>query len=725
MSSRPLLLFLVICGGLIAREQYEIHGNVTDAETGEPLIGVNIVLAGTFTGTATDARGEFTLTLSPGSHTLTVTMIGYKSKRIPIMLPESGPVVRLNIALERDIITTPQIVVTASRSAQDIMDLPLSVSTLSPREIFSKNAITLNEVLTTQAGVSMVHNQLNIRGASGFTLGAGSRSLLLLDGIPIMGSAAGNITWDIVPASEIERVEIVKSGGSAMFGSGAMGGVVNIITRNAPARPETRFRSIVGFYSQPGYDQWKWRSHRGMFSMYEVTHSRPLGAHGFWIRAQRSVTDGYTQLGWKRALSFTGKIKLNFGNRSNASVYANLLSDEGGAISQWKSPADPFEAPEISKHDQSSGTKLNLNTVWNTVFNRQIILRVKGALYRVQWQNQGTNTDGSLEQKLLGETQIEVPLGNDHHVTAGYTLQQAYINADIFGAHTVQTRALYGLIRLKRGRFSTSLGGRYESFLVDGAPFDHQTVPQIAFNYRPFSWLSLRASYGGGFRSPTVAELYSRSRLNVFKVEPNPNLRSETSRSGEIGYSLRWAGKSSLLSFIQWEGALFRNAFVDLIEPRPDRFGIIHFENVTRADISGWETGITGGFFRRLLTVQLAYTYLNPVEINAAGTILDTLSYRYRHYFTQTVNVYLKAFTFSLDSRYSSRIEKTELFDEHPLTHRDRRVPIHVWNGSVAYRRGNLDIMLRGENLFQYYYVELERNLGKERNFSLSVMWNY
>jgi len=244
-------------------------------------------------------------------------------------------------------------------------------------------------------------------------------------------------------------------------------------------------------------------------------------------------------------------------------------------------------------------------------------------------------------------------------------------------------------------------------------------------NYRPFSWLSLRASYGGGFRSPTVAELYSRSQLNVFKVEPNPNLRAETSRSVEIGYSLRWSGKSALLSYVQWEGALFRNAFVDLIEPRPDHFGIIHFENVTRADISGWETGFTGGFLRGLLDVQLAYTYLNPVEINAAGTVLDTLSYRYRHYFTQTVNVHLKAFTLSLDSRHSSRIEKTELFDENPLTHRDRRVPVHVWNGSVAYRRGNLEIMLRGENLFQYYYVELERNLGKERNFSLSVMWNY
>ena len=61
---------------------------------------------------------------------------------------------------------------------------------------------------------------------------------MLIDGIPLLGSAAGNISWSVIPTSEIERVEIVKSGGSAMYGSSAMGGVLNIITRNAAIEPE-------------------------------------------------------------------------------------------------------------------------------------------------------------------------------------------------------------------------------------------------------------------------------------------------------------------------------------------------------------------------------------------------------------------------------------------------------------------------------------------------------
>ncbi|PJA54118.1 MAG: TonB-dependent receptor, partial [Candidatus Marinimicrobia bacterium CG_4_9_14_3_um_filter_48_9] len=102
-----------------------------------------------------------------------------------------------------------------------------------------------------------MNGQLNIRGASGYTLGTGSRSLVLLDGIPMLGSAAGNVTWEIVPTSEIEQVEIVKAGGSALYGSSAMGGVLNIITRSGTYRPETRVRLKSGVYSNPGYDQWQ------------------------------------------------------------------------------------------------------------------------------------------------------------------------------------------------------------------------------------------------------------------------------------------------------------------------------------------------------------------------------------------------------------------------------------------------------------------------------------
>lgn len=731
MSRFRYILFFIfltaISGIALPQTTGTVTGTVVDSQTGEPLFGANVFLQNTFWGAATGESGEFAIAgVTGGDYTLKITMIGYRPFTTPLRISATEPSAAFAARLVRDFISVPQVVVTASRSAEDIMDLPLSVSVMGPRDITDKNAVTVDEALAYVPGVTIVKDQLNIRGASGYTLGAGNRSLLLLDGIPIVGSAAGNITWSIVPASEIDRIEIVKSGASAMYGSGALGGVVNIITRNAPLRPETRLRAITGIYSQPRYSQWDWRDTPGRFTILEYSHSRPIRAHGAWLRVQTNQTDGYTQLGWSRSLNLTSKAKLNFGNKFNASLFGNLLADEGGIESQWKSPIDPFEAPDDSRDDRSSGTKLNLNSTINAVLSPRSAVRLKTALYDVRWQNHGTNNDRSNEQKLFAELQDETRISRRWHATSGITIQRASIDADIFGQHQSFTGAAYGLLRGNLGQgFSASLGGRFESFSVDDSARARQLIPQVAANYRPTDWLAFRASVSRGFRSPTIAELYSSSRLNVFVVRPNPGLVPETSRSAEIGFTLRGTGPPAILPYFQFDGAWFRTDYRDLIEPTPDNFGVIHFENVTNARISGFDVGLLAKLLQGRMDFQAGYTYLNPVVTGNSGETLDTLSYRYRHYFTETTAFHFKSLTASIDSRHTSRMEKTELFDESPASGRDKRVPVRVWNGSLAWTWKQLEARLRIENIFQYYYVELERNMGEERNISLSVLWKF
>ena len=232
-----ILAFFAIAA---AQNDGTVRGIVIDDETKSPSIGANVLIKDTFWGAATDENGEFNINHIPfGKYTITITVIGYKPYEETLVVSPENPVVRVSAMLKREVIPSSQIVVTASRSEQNIMDLPLSVSLVSQRKIMEKNVISLEKALMYEPGVTVIKNQLNIRGASGYTMGAGSRSLLLLDGLPLMGSASGNITWDVIPVSEIDRVEIVKSGGSAMYGSGAMGGVVNIITRNAPPKPRS------------------------------------------------------------------------------------------------------------------------------------------------------------------------------------------------------------------------------------------------------------------------------------------------------------------------------------------------------------------------------------------------------------------------------------------------------------------------------------------------------
>ncbi len=716
-----LPIFVLIVQVAVGQERIQLVGQVTDQETNEPLIGVNVLVKNTFIGAATDSKGEFMISeLSVQDYILVFSMIGYKTATVRISPLKNSQF--MNVALEQDVLSSPQVIVTASRKAQDIMDAPLSVSVISPRSIRAKSATSLTEVLPYEAGVNTVNGQLNIRGASGYTMGAGERSLILLDGVPLLGSAAGNISWTVVPTSEIEQVEIIKSGGSALYGSSALGGVLNIITRNAPSKPETKLRTKLGRYSQPKYDQWEWRDSPGQYQLFEVTHARPFGNHSGWVRLQRIADDGFTELGWEDSWNITGKWKWNYLSQYTASLYGNYYTDTSGLINQWKSPADPFEAPEGDGEDYGVGSKLNINGFFNYVSSPNLSVKLKGSLYDVHWKNHGrTNQNYSNEQKIFSEIQLNSNLLSSLNVTTGLTAQHGLIDAEIFGNHTSMSAAFYLLVQQRVfSKWTVSAGGRFESYRVDEKLLDETFAPQIAVNYRPMDWMAIRSSFSRGFRVPTIAELFTESQMGVFVVKPNPNLIPEYSMSGELGGTImmplgRWAPHFII------DGAIFFNEYSNLIEPKPDDNGVIHFENVTNATISGTEIGVKLGVFDNLLEFGGAYTYLDPVEINASGSVIDTLSYRFRHTWVQSIIVNAFGFSTGIEYRYSSRMDKVQLFDENEITGSDKRVPVHVWNAQCGYQYLGWEVQLRVENIFQYYYTELERNMGSERFISLDI----
>ena len=716
------ILLLLIPFLVYGQIDNRIHGSVYDLKTGEPLYGANIIVKNTFFGTSTDENGSFMIRhLAEGKYDLIFSMIGYKRKTIRNIV-FSTLALPLNISLEQDVLQAPSVVVTATRKEQDVMESPLSVSVIGPRQIADKSAISLAEVLTYQPGVNTVKGQLNIRGASGYTLGAGSRSLLLIDGIPLLGSAAGNISWSVIPTSEIERVEIVKSGGSAMYGSSAMGGVLNIITRNAPPISETIVRLKAGVYSNPKYEQWKWRENRGMAYSGEFTHSRPIGKHGMWFRLQRLDTDGFTQLGWLKSYNLTSKFKLNLSPRFNSSFYGNYYQSKNGLASQWKSAADPFEAPSGDENDRAEGYKFNLNGFLNFIYSQSTIMKLKLGYFDIKWQNYGrTNKDYSRESKGFGEYQINKNWSDKISSVTGISTQYATIDAKIFGKHHSNSIAGYLLTEGKiLNDFTLSIGSRWEGYWVDDEILDQTIAPQIALNWNKNKIIAFRASYGKGFRVPTIAELYSSSQLNIFKVEPNPDLIAETSDAFELGNSII-LGNWNYISLLKLDAAIFYNRYKNLIEPLPDKNGIIHFENITDAIINGVEMGINIGIFDNSILFSSAYTYLNPVSINNSGQIVDTLSYRFRHNSISTVTGNWKNLSTIVEYRYASRIESVQLFDEDNNTGADLRVPIHLWNFGIGYHWNSWALKFRIENIFQYYYVELERNIGSERSFSIDL----
>ena len=720
MKKIIIITILVFIGNLFA--QGSISGKITRADSGDALLGVNILVAGTFTGTTTNDDGEFEIeSLPSGEYTLVVSMIGFEKhteKNIVVVDKK----VQIEIQLKRDVLSAPQVVVTASRNVQDVMELPVSMSVIGPRKIHDRAAVNLVEVMKFEPGISSVRGQLNIRGTSGFTVGTGDRSLLLIDGVPVMGSGAGNITWTMVPISEIDHVEIIRSGGSALYGSSALGGVVNILTKNAPPKAETRFRLKSGMYSEPKYKQWQWRSQPGLFNYIDLTHSRPIGKHSAWVRFHKAKSDGYKRQGWLDANNITGKIKFNFGERYNASIFANYYSDKTSLASQWKNAANPFEAPKGEEEDHTVGTKLNLNGFFNMILSKNTVIKLKGSIYNVWWQNHSASNNNFVdEQKIYGEAQVATTLSQSTQITAGVVAQKSGIDASVYGDHSSLSMSAYIQAQQRIGKKITlNTGARMETYSVDSEKLDESIAPQVALNWRALEWLSFRGSVSRGFRVPSVAEMYTQTQLNIFQVEPNPNLKAESSQGGEVGLTVQISG-NSLASNIKFDLAAFSSTFDQLIVANPNEKGIIHFENLTDARISGLEVGLSGAMLNKSLLFSTAYTHLNPVEIDKDGSAIDTLAYRFRHTLVTTIGTRLMGVTMTLENRYMSRIERVKLFQENAISGQDKRVPIHIWNAGFGYDYRGWDFLFRVENMFQYYYTELERNMGEERHFSLTI----
>ena len=300
------MLLLLGCSELFASGG-SIGGRVTahGDDEGNPLVGVSVFLNGTVRGTTTNADGEFRLTgVPPGIYTLVFSMVGYHRETFPDIRVEEARETRLNVALRQSPIQTEQVVVTASKRAQSLQEVPVSMSIIDAKEIEQRNSLVIDEALRYVPGVNMTGTQVNIRGSSGYSRGAGSRVLMLVDGIPFIAGDTGELNFEAIPIGQVDRIEVVKGASSALYGSNALGGVINVITKPIPEIAETIVRAYGGLYNQPSYDQWKWASSARFSNGQSISHARKVGDLGVALFASRQFDDGYRQNDYRRRYNF-------------------------------------------------------------------------------------------------------------------------------------------------------------------------------------------------------------------------------------------------------------------------------------------------------------------------------------------------------------------------------------------------------------------------------------
>ena len=209
-----------------------ITGHIILKETGEPLPFMTILLKGTNIGTATDETGHFFLkNLPEGKYTLRVQGVGYKSAEKEIVIVR-GKTQEVNFEISEDAVMLDGAVVTANRNETDRREAPVIVNVLSPKVFENTNSVCLSQGLNFQPGLRVENNcqncgfqQVRINGLDG------PYSQILIDSRPMCSSLAGVYGLEQIPANMVERVEVLRGGGSALFGSNAIAGTINIITK--------------------------------------------------------------------------------------------------------------------------------------------------------------------------------------------------------------------------------------------------------------------------------------------------------------------------------------------------------------------------------------------------------------------------------------------------------------------------------------------------------------
>ncbi len=209
-----------------------LTGHIKDVKTGEDIPAITILVKGTTLGTASDLKGKYNLKNIPiGKHIIRVQGIGYKASEKEITVIE-GKSYNLNFTISEDLLELDQVVVSANRNEISRAETPVIINSISPKIFETTQSITISESLSFTPGLRIETNcqncgfsQLRMNGLDG------PYTQILINSRPVFSGLAGVYGLEQIPTSMIERVEVIRGGGSALFGGNAIAGTVNLITK--------------------------------------------------------------------------------------------------------------------------------------------------------------------------------------------------------------------------------------------------------------------------------------------------------------------------------------------------------------------------------------------------------------------------------------------------------------------------------------------------------------
>ena len=778
---RKILSLLIILVASPFTYGQTLSGAITDSQTNEALIGVNIIL-NNGEGTSTDQFGKYQIKLKEGEQSITYKYIGYKTivKKMTLKKDEKK---QLNVKLIISEKLLGTVVVSASKFEQKIEEITVSMEVIKPKLIEDKNTTNIKTAIDQIPGVNITDGQANIRSGSGWSYGAGSRVLVMVDDMPLISGDAGQVQWKLIATENINQVEVIKGASSALYGSSALNGVINIRTafpnqKTINKNPLAGYTKVNLHYGVIDFAKRKalnWNGDkRNTFKGVEFSQALKLNNLDLVIGGNIFNDQGY------RYQESTNRKRININSTYKSKsieglsygINGNFLLQEAGNILLWNG----FDQAYIPLDSAVSSTKSTTSNIDPFIYylkgnNRHSL--------RARYLN--VNNDNSTAGKDSGQDNAAKTYYADYQwqkkieqynlrITTGISKEIVIANSDLFNGKSSRTNnAIYTQLNKKWGKLNLSAGARYESFalhsdvkyFIEGDSINDFNASQPVFraglNYQIAKATYLRSSWGQAYRFPAMSELFITTSQSGLEIYPNPELKPESGWSSEIGIKQgvklnNWMGYIDLAAFVMQYNNMMEFSFGQWGGPTQPLFGNgFKSVNVGKTQISGIELSINGqGKLTQhtKLNILAGYTYTKPISLDldyvyakdyygksltyrTSGSDSTLLKYRYKHVAKFDAELVYKNFTLGSSFRYNDFMRNIDKIFTTDLI----ATMIPGINESRATESGNLIIDLRAayqmteelrlsvivNNLLNREYTSRPANMMPPRTFALQL----
>ncbi len=735
-----LVLIFLHCSAATA--QTGLKGRVFDSGSRASLPGTTIIY-GEGRVASTDLQGEYLIELRPGEYNFRFQYLGYRPVEAVVSITE-GVFTLLDVPMDAVSLDIDQVVVSAGRLEQRIAESTVSVSVIRPEDYSAEHITDAREILDRVTGIEVLDGQASIRGGSGYSYGAGSRVLILVDGLPALTPDAGSVRWHSLPLENVSQIEVIKGASSVLYGSSALNGIVNFRTSEATREGHTEYYAESGVFGSPGNKKWKWWDSPRTTHKASFTHGKIYGETGVTAGGFIKLDNSYRKLNDENLTRANLRIRRD-GQRVKGLSYG--LAINGGITSKYDFLLWEDADQGALKQNPETASKLRGLFLYADPFlsfkgddGQTHDLRVRMQASDNKFRESDANN--SRTRSLYSEYQAFFSAGNKLSLNSGATFYFSRIRSQLYGDHESLNAAVYSQANLSASERLTIVGGlRLEYNELNGEADRLIPLFRAGLNYRLTSISNLRLSAGQGYRYPSIAEKHAATTIGAVNIIPNPTIKPESGWNAEAGIKLGLISTNidGLVDF-----ALFYGQNQDMIEyvfgiyrnPETGRFEAgFKANNIEYSRVYGSETELLinstiGAFNNR---IGMGYVFMVPVEFDPS-TYKNTgeyLKFRRKHSFSLTLGTSVRRMDAGIRISAKSRILEIDDVFTNPLTREAVLPGFYAWwlennrayltaDLSIGYRINPLyGISVAVNNLTNTEYMGRPGDIRPHRHFSL------